>query len=225
MPAVRTWSPSTDTPELPWFAHPGVRLAVVPESVTVSVTISLLVYWMLTGLNTFWGKVDALSAALGLNNPCKIAWNATRMSWLCEYFVNTKPVFDRLAGQPFKGTMEVRAAWTSVKTQFLLLIESGQDIGPCIYGPHGWTLNGAYVVTLYERTPGVLMTDQELLSCNLSAQQMGILAALAESRLHWDQSKWTKWAARSWSPFFSSVRKNPGWKIPPKWFRRMFKKR
>lgn len=214
----------TTTPTTPHVIH---KLHVVPESVVGEVHVNVLTYFLINGLDSFWGKVDSLAACLGFNNPVKIAWNNAKMTWLLEYFVNVGPTLDKLAAQPFKdGKIEVRSAWHSTKIQFLVEVYRGRllppydDGGTPTFDP---TPVGKFLVKQYSRNPGLVLTEEELVSCDLSDQQKLILLALAESRLHWDRTPWTKWAIRKWGPWADGAKPRLRFKTPPWSFIKRFR--
>lgn len=227
VPGIQTTFEWSDDPEhKPAVAHRLVELRPVPDSLRGEVHVNVLSYFLLEGLETFWGKVDAMGAALGLNNPAKIAWNAIPFTWLLEYFVKVGPLLDRLSSQPFKGSMEVRAAWSSYKYKMLVEVWCG-TAGTCQLKPGpGMKLHvGDLLVEIYSRVPGVYLSEEDMVGINLTNQQVGILLALAESRLSWDQTKWTAWAARKWGPWANGGKPRLRFKQPPAWWRNFFRRK
>lgn len=222
IPQDIVWMPVRD--ELGSPIHRAVKYHVVPESIVTRVQVNLLTYFLLEGLETFWGKMDAFSAAFGLNNPAKIAWNAAKMTWLVEYFINVSPWLDKLAGKPFKGNMELRAVWCSVRTVYRVEVYEGRLGGEPGSGSteDSWYCSGWYVVRCYDRYPGLDIPEDELVGLDLTDQQKTILAALAESRVSWDRTPWTKWAARKWGPWLGGSKPRLGFRIPPRTFRKRF---
>lgn len=212
-------------------SHVVVKLHVVPESITGTVHVNILTHFLMTGLDTFWGKVDMMGAALGLNNPAKIAWNNYRMTWLVEYFVNVQPYLNKLAADPLRnGTIDIRSCWVSQKVTYLVEVYSGRRGTASLQHPSIDLVYedmpiGQYTVTTYRRLPGLDLTEDELVSCDLTDSQKLILVALAESRLSWGNTKWTKWAIRKWGPWDGGSKPRLAFKTPPGAFRRKFVRR
>lgn len=65
------------------------------------------VFQSLDGLNSELSQIRAFSAALGLNNPTKIIWNALPYSFVVDWFANVGGQLDRLAIQPYEGKYEL----------------------------------------------------------------------------------------------------------------------
>lgn len=212
-------------------SHVVVKLHVVPESISGSLHVNILTHFLIRGLETFWGKVDMFGAALGLNNPAKIAWNNYKMTWLVEYFVNVQPYLNKLAASPFRdGTIEIRSAWTSHLVTFQVEVYGGRKGEASAAFPDmdfHWDPEpiGKYVVKRYSRNPGLELSEDELVGCDLTDSQKLILLALAESRLSWGNTKWTKWAIRKWGPWDGGAKPKLRFKNPPKGFKKQFLRR
>lgn len=213
---------SDDPVNHPAVAHPALWLRPLPDTFVGTAHVNVLAYHQLSGLDTFMGKVDALSAALGVNNPAKIAWNAIPFTWLLEYFVNVGPYLEALKGKPFKGKMEIRAVWSSYGYKFLADVDAGR-VNTCQLKPSPplSERRGGYLVKYYSRFPGTVLRDTEgLLSLGLTPDQVLIVTALTESRLSWDQAKWAKKIVYLRRPLPGPPRLK--WRDPPKWFRKKF---
>lgn len=74
----------------------------------------------LEGLDELEAQMDAFAAGLGLNQPMKILWDATKLSFLVEWVVNLDNVFSAMAtnpvASPFRGELVVLDQHWSCKT-------------------------------------------------------------------------------------------------------------
>jgi hypothetical protein len=86
------------------------------------------------GLDSLLGQLDALAAALGMNNLINTAWNAIPFSFVFEWFVNIQAVLDSFAVPPFKGKIDVIESSFSVKQRFIYqaYTENANDINPSL---------------------------------------------------------------------------------------------
>jgi hypothetical protein len=124
---------------------------------------------------------DALADTLGLNNSPKIAWNATKLSWLAEYLWDSRTFFDAFEKEAYKGALALLGGTCSVKMEAEYTIQVrtsgtgyGEDVIPM----------GTLACTSYDRRlltpvkPGFFETKS-----SLTSEQGKILAALVDSRL------------------------------------------
>lgn len=219
----------TGNPDIPAGYHLGYRLSPVSGSLKAWWRLNMRTFFHIKGLEKFWTQVDLFSAALGLNNPAKIAWNAKSMSWLVDYFVNLDPYLDKLAGSAVDiyqdGNIHLKHAYFSYKVEF--------DVD--VFFVRYWSCNtkpapsypihvGRLRVSKYVREAGFPLTEEDLLSCNLTTDQKAILLALAESRTKWDKLRWGRWAARDFH-FSGFAKMKLGFREPSKRFRRIFRGR
>lgn len=220
-----------DPDETPSLWHLGYRLEPVAGSLKAWWSLNMRTFFCVKGLEKFWTQVDLFSSALGLNNPVKILWNSTRMSWLAEYFVNVEPYIDKLAGNPIDiyqdSQIHIKHASLSYRVEY--------DVD--VYHVRYWTCTGkpdtpvhiklgTLHCSCYVRELGLPLDEEELVSCHLNANQIAILVALVESRVNWDKTRWGKWAAIN---FMGGVkpwlRKKLNFKDPPKSFLKYLRQR
>lgn len=123
---------------------------------------------------------EAVADQLGLNNGPKVLWNATKLSWLVDFFIDSHDFFKAFEVETFKGHLGVDGGTASVK------IECAYDI-TCQYSDTSFsTVEVALGSVLYRtyRRDNLLLRRGSLLSITeaLTPDQQLILAALAESQ-------------------------------------------
>lgn len=75
-------------------------------------------YHTLEGLDGFQGTFRGCFAALGLNNPLGVLWEAIPYSFVADWFSNVQEQIQRRAFQPFLGTWEIRHMSHSFRYSF-----------------------------------------------------------------------------------------------------------
>jgi hypothetical protein len=131
----------------------------------------------LEGLDDAIRVLGAFSAALGLNNPLQIVWNALPYSFVVDWFANIGGLLDRLAIQPFQGRWDVQNVNFSVKET--ITFESDAHFYPTT-GFNARIRCGGGTASLYVRQRGLPVDALDLFDLlhSLSTKQQGLLWAL-----------------------------------------------
>jgi len=98
------------------FFTENMHLYGRPTEIRQSFRASGYLYQKLEGLDGALSDLAAFSAALGLNNPAKIIWNAIPYSFVADWFVKISPKLDTWQTQPFDGVWQVTNVSSSVTT-------------------------------------------------------------------------------------------------------------
>jgi len=180
---VSVWNISEFLPPYGWQYY----VDLVPSQCQVEFNASALVEnkLQLEAINSWWACADQL----GLNNLPKIVWNATKLSWLVDFFVDSSEFFESFEVQAYKGTLGVLGGSASKKiTRFydVRVTRSGSE-------PSTATVEGAVRVVNYDRAPMVpiqgglfslhdsLTTDQRLILASLVDSQAGASSRAIQS--------------------------------------------
>lgn len=131
----------------------------------------------LEGINAWWGLADTL----GLNNSIKIIWNAVRLSWVMDMFVDSREFLDAFEVQAYSGALAVLGGSASWK------VKRWYDVVVRYSGSPPDTLSeetvGGVLCTDYLRGP-MNLTDGGFFALRpgLTVQQGALLSALVEAR-------------------------------------------
>jgi len=115
------------------YVHPnlGVRVDPAPDSLGLDHQWVLtnyradfraqgFLFHTLKGLDDSLAFLKAASAALGLNNPAAIVWEAIPYSFVVDWFFNIQRVVDQWDLAPFEGAWEVTNATSSISSFSLI---------------------------------------------------------------------------------------------------------
>lgn len=174
------WGMSPETEAPPYlFSHGNV------SAIKCIATVTLEVYYDLSGLDAQDAFLKTMLTSLGFCNAPKALWNAIPFSWLLEYFVNLDKILNAFDNKPFEGQVLVKAAGTSIKTS--AVIESGGYVAPsiqtCLLDEDvDFTVFQTYYVEQYSRQLGIDLGADIFLNESLSKGQLAILAALLHQK-------------------------------------------
>jgi len=153
--------------------------------------------------------MDVIADQLGLNNSPKILWNATKLSWLVDFFLDSRDFFDAFEKQALNGFLAVNGGTCSKKIEMVYNIN-------CQYSTASGLADrdlGTLTYTYYERTPlRLVKTGLFALNTTLTDDQTLILGALIDSGTGVSSKSASALVdlALSFRKRFRSVRK--GWK-------------
>lgn len=138
---------------------------------------------------------DALADQLGLNNGPKVLWNATKLSWLVDFFLDSHDFFKAFEVQAGTGVLGIAGGTSSVKVtrQYKIVAKYSSPSGSIIEKEVGFVLYRTYRRDILAITPASLFS----VNPELSVDQQMILGALAES-----QSSATQRAMKAWKYIF-----------------------
>lgn len=88
------------------------------------------VYQFLQDLDSTYSTVRAFMAAMGLNNPAAILWEALPFSFVVDWFARIGRKISKFGVdwlQPYKGTWYISRPWTSLTESFVLPIRYTSD--------------------------------------------------------------------------------------------------
>lgn len=151
---VRTFSSS----------YPGSRLSsicanghvdLVLDSYSINFSATCTLYQNLIGLDdglAFW---RGLWAALGVNNPAKVVWNALPFSFMLDWLGPIGECLDKLAAQPFTGAWDIFDTSHSLRTAATFIIRAHLEPGNDYYRDHGPVDLGRAVVARKQRKVGL----------------------------------------------------------------------
>lgn len=131
----------------------------------------------LEGLDGIEGTLRGMVGALGLNNPLGVLWEATRLSFVADWFGRTDGILARTALQPFVGTWDIRRLThsTTVDTEW------EEMYGPIPNTQAPWN-QPVSVLRLkgrnYHRNLGLPAASTWLTSKSLDPRQLMLAAAL-----------------------------------------------
>lgn len=123
----------------------------------------------LTGLKATW-------AALGLNNPAKIIWNAIPFSFIFDWINPFGHFLDRLAVQPFSGTFDVFDITSSIKEE-ITFEESAVLYGTNI-GGNLPRITRAIQIGRYRRVLGLPLSFDDIGFTSLTSHQQQLFLSL-----------------------------------------------
>jgi hypothetical protein len=180
----------SDTLSMEMTVFKSAYLTAKRSQIRATLYSSIKVRNDLQGLDAASAYLDTLAAMVGLQNPFKIAWNAFPFSFVLEYFVKLGNVLDSLQLQSFSGELVVVDSCYTIKSESVYdlygcnnVIHRVESPTPDIildykdfpYEKIGVAFNSSYV-----RRSGLPLGNSVYLTEGLSANQLAILAALAE---------------------------------------------
>jgi hypothetical protein len=135
-------------------------------------------YHRLEGLDGLNGMLRGCAAALGLNNPLGVLWEAIPYSFVADWFGRTQSLLSQQALQPFVGTWDLRRMSHSVD------IEGIREYWiPRLSSSYDPPWNAAQLAAIqrvhsYTRSPGLPAASTWLTSTQLGSQQQLLASAL-----------------------------------------------
>lgn len=159
--------------------QPGANLVFLRRAYNGTFTATAKLYQRLEELDTPLGTLKALAAAVGVNNPAAIVWEAIPYSFLVDWFLHLDQHIERLAIQPFGGEYRVFNTVNSVKEHWVF--EVLQDFYPSVEGNVVKSL-GMVEITRYMRNLGLPMSAQLTVDTALNPTQLLLSLALLEQR-------------------------------------------
>lgn len=181
------WWHIPDPALLPLIPNPSLDKAYLAhDTFTTYRCESLQAEWWLVGIiSNMIGEMDSLSRqadafgrVLGLNNLPKIAWNAARWTWLCDWFVDTDKILDKFDDKgPFEGKLALNGCFLGGKYKLF-----GSLACRCMHGNEQEF--GSFLLRDYFRITGVTAEDldETLIQPSLDGDQKAILLALLTQR-------------------------------------------
>jgi len=153
----------------------------VLESYRADFKASGILTQRLIGLDDSLAVLKSLAAALGLNNPTAIVWEAIPYSFVVDWFFRLDDWIDQLAISPFKGTWDINGVTHSIKIQAKvgLWYRGNQPFAPAQQNP--WVKLYTVDVTGYQRMLG-LPVKRSALSA-LTPDQQKLLGSLIIQRI------------------------------------------
>lgn len=137
-----------------------------------------LIHW-LERLDGLEGELRALSAALGLLNPAKVAWETIPYSFVADWFTRTKGSIDQLdIANPYPGGWNVYGTSHSLKQRMTFRVDRIVDAG---YQPSSWYV-GIGTVERYQRWVGLPVSSSLLTRDSLDTRQQLLALALLGAR-------------------------------------------
>jgi hypothetical protein len=132
----------------------------------------------LEGLDGLNGMLRGCSAALGLNNPLGVLWEAIPYSFVADWFGRTQSLLSQQALQPFVGTWDLRRMSHSVSIEGIR--EYWIPRLSSVYEPpwNAAQLAAIQRVSSYTRSPGLPAASTWLTSTQLGSQQQLLASAL-----------------------------------------------
>lgn len=136
---------------------------------------------MIGEMDSLVRQADAFGSVLGLRNLPKIAWNATKWTWLVDWFVDTDKILDKFDNTgPFEGKLALNGCYLSGTHRL-----SGKLLAKC---QHMESMNtifpDEYLLRLYTRSGNIEQEDLDssLVQPSLNGDQQAILLALLSQR-------------------------------------------
>jgi hypothetical protein len=155
------------------------RYITVPLNRKVVMRAGGYLYHELQDLDESIKVVGTFLAALGLNNPLQILWQALPYSFVIDWFTQFSTLLDRLAIQPFEGRWEVSDVTTSMKSVVNLRVD--QYCMPVSLNVRRVGL--AYIQTVrYFRWVGLPVPAVSIIDTGLDPKQQLLAAALLRQR-------------------------------------------
>jgi len=147
------------------------------SDVSIHAEVEVSHNYALKGMHWWWAVADTY----GLNNSIKIAWNATKLSWLVDFFIDSKKFINAFHVNPYSGELSINSGLYTVKqtTRYEVIVVHSSDNGL------EEDLIGAVDMSSYFRKTHLFGTDDIPYfrwSEGLEDGQKLILAALGDSQ-------------------------------------------
>jgi hypothetical protein len=163
-----------------WLGAYSIWLVPAQCQVTYNASAFVDNHLQLSDINTWWAVADVL----GLNNLPKIVWNAVKLSWVADMFVDTSAFLDAFEVEAYSGKLVVTGGNASYKVvrfyDIVLRTPTDTDI------PYETKeeIVGSLRAVSYLRTPVSLIRPSLLsLKPDLNTHQKQLLASLGDAQL------------------------------------------
>lgn len=134
----------------------------------------------LQDISTWW----ALADSLGLNNSPKIVWNAVKLSWVADMFVDTSGFFEAFEVEAYNGKLVVSGGNASVKVVRFYDVVLEYPMDDDIPYTTKEEVVGSMRVVDYTRGPLNLIRPSLLgLKKSLNNHQQALLSSLGDAKL------------------------------------------
>lgn len=135
----------------------------------------------LEGLDDTFSELKAISAALGLNNPAAVVWEAIPYSFVLDWFGRFQELIAKLALQPFAGDFNVHDITWSIKFDARYVIK--QYFKSSAGNPAQPLTLGTIELKRYERNTGIPVPSSLITTTSLNSTQQLLALALIRQRL------------------------------------------
>jgi hypothetical protein len=163
-----------------WLGTYSVWLIPTQCQVTYNASAYVDNHLQLEDINTWWAVADTL----GLNNLPKIVWNAVKLSWVADMFVDTSAFLDAFEVEAYTGKLVVtggNASYKVVRFYDIVIRHPMDDDIP--FSTKEVVVGGLRIVD-YMRTPVSLIKPSLLsLKPELNTHQQYLLTALGDAQL------------------------------------------
>lgn len=159
---------------------PGVYLTARLLNHTGTARFGAKLHQNLEGLSDLLSVPKGIAAALGLNNPAAIVWEAIPYSFVVDWFFHLQSRLNALAVQPFGGEWSLSDVCWSSKQEWLY--EVIQDCSAA--GTSGKIHLGFWRIVSYGRELGLPVSASFATSGLLTPKQQLLSLALIEQRRH-----------------------------------------
>lgn len=147
------------------------------EFYRATVNFSFVVSHNLSDLDSLRSRIGLLMAALGIDKPAAILWEAVPYSFLVDWFANVQDILETVKVNPFiSGEITIHKVSTSVTQR----ASFGHYIN--VYGNQK-TLLDRYHIKRHWREPGLPSKSYVTLKAELTDNQLLLVAALLRQRL------------------------------------------
>jgi len=130
----------------------------------------------LEGLSDMSSNIKAYAAALGLNNPAAIVWEAIPYSFVVDWFFKVGKLLNSLAIQPFGGEWSLRDTVNSFKDEYVYLVD--QDFYPNIASTKVFA--GQVSIRRFSRNIGLPVSSVFATDLTLTPKQQALSLALLD---------------------------------------------
>jgi len=138
----------------------------------------------LEGLDDALSEVKAFAAALGLNNPAAVVWEAIPYSFVLDWFGRFQELIGKLAIQPFAGKWEVDDVSYSHSVKATYDFLHNVPVPQPSWLPQEAVRNyGQISIERYERFIGIPVPSSLITSMGLNSTQQLLALALIRQRL------------------------------------------
>jgi hypothetical protein len=175
LPEVRIFNLYDDV----WPFNASYEVWLVPSQVQVTYNASAYIdnHLQLDDISTWWAVADVL----GLNNPVRIVWNAVKLSWVADMFVETDEFLDAFEKEAYNGVLVNRGgncSWKVTRFYDVVCRYSNSDLGITE------DVVGGLRLINYSRTATTLIKPSLFsLQPGLNAHQTYLLTALGDAQI------------------------------------------
>lgn len=162
-----------DYPDYTGWIHE--RRYLESQGGAASFVASAVLYQDLLGLDDAWADFRATLAALGLNNPAKIVWNAIPLSFMLDWIFPVNGFLGRLAVNPFSGKWDIYNVCHSFKRVLTITEYNDYDGGLGMPIRHHMR---THRVEKYDRIPGLPLTFDDVNFTSSTPHQQALFFSL-----------------------------------------------